>query len=445
MRAPSLSPDGPSSLRVSSPPDRWLIVAQVLWGAVALVCVGLFVRSIPLRVQELTRLIPAHAPAHIGPLTVSGQIFMGGALILEHLSALVFMGLAVLLFWRRSDTASVVRISMLLLAFGAALPGVAYAIISATPIWRVSPGVLQALGWSSLLIFAYIFPSGAWAPRWSRWVAVPWLLWTTVFFAFGESALARRPALIAISYLIWIGWLGTGVCAQIYRYLWVATPRERQQSKWVLLGFISALVGMLLVSAQQVFTLSQGKAVAASATFIATALVIVAVSALPIPVSISIAVLRHNLFDIDRLINLTLVYGALTLMLGGVYVTGVALAQVIIQALTGQHSESPVALVITTLGVAALAQPARRRIQIAIDRQFYRRRYDAARIAATFAASLRSEIDLTELTQRLVDITYHTMKPRHVSLWLSQPQNRQTPPGHPLLADGSLERRAPGQ
>lgn len=436
MRAPSLSPDDPTSaLRATAPLGRSLVIAQVLWGMVALVSVGLLVWSVPLRLEEVTGLISPQAPTHIGLFTVAPQVYVMGALFLEHLSGLVFIGLAILLFWRRSDTVSVIRISMLLLAFGAALPGVAYAIISATPIWRVSPSALQIIGWSSLLIFAYIFPSGTWVPRWSRWVIAPWLLWTTGFFLFGEVALARRPALIALSYLIWIGWLGTGVCAQIYRYAWVATPLERQQSKWVLLGFISSLVGILLVSAQQVFALSQGKTVASSAAFIAGALVIVAVSALPIPLNISIAALRHNLFDIDRLINLTLVYGALTLMLGGLYIAAVALGQFLIQAVTGQHGESQVALVVSTLGVAAIAQPARRRIQIAIDRQFYRRRYDAARIAEAFATSLRSEVDLTELSQRLIDIAYHTMKPRHVSLWLALPQDRHAPSDRSLPAD----------
>lgn len=440
MRAPSLSPDGPmSSVRTVAPLGRSRVVAQIMWGAVALMCAGLFVRSISLRLQELTLLVPSRAAVHVGPLIVSSGVFIVGALVLEHLSGLVFMALAILLFWRRGDTVSVIRISMLLLAFGAALPGVAYAIISATPIFRVSSGLLQIVGWSSLLIFAYIFPSGTWVPRWSRWVIAPWLIWTTGFFTFGESVLAHRPALIAISYLVWIAWLGTGVGAQAYRYLWVATPLERQQSKWVLLGFICALVGILLVSAQQVFALSQGNTFASTTTFIAAALVIVALSALPIPISISIAVLRHNLFDIDRLINLTLVYGALTLTLGGVYVGAVALAQLVIHAITGQHGESQVALVVSTLGVAALAQPARRRIQVAIDRQFYRRRYDAARVSETFAASLRSEVDLTELTQRLVDVTYHTMKPKHVSLWLAQPRSQHAPADQSLPANGPLE------
>jgi hypothetical protein len=370
----------------------------------------------------MTRLVAPGVEPRIGSIFLPSPVFIIGALCLEHLSALVFVALAILLFWRRSDTVSAIRLSMLLLAFGVALPGVAYAIISATPIWRVSPGVLSALGWSSLLIFAYLFPTGEWTPRWSRWVAIPWLLWTTTFFAFGEPVLAHRPALIAISYMIWILWLGTGVCAQVYRYFWVATTLERQQSKWVLLGFICALVGIFLMSAQQVLALSQGHAVSASASFIAVALVIITLSATPIPISITIAVLRHNLFDIDRLINLTLVYGALTLTLGAIYVAAVALAQVIIQSITGRQGASQVALVVSTLGVSALVQPLRSRIQIAIDRQFYRQRYDAARIADAFAATLRSEVDLAELTQRLVEVTYHTMKPRHISLWLAQPQ-----------------------
>jgi hypothetical protein len=249
-----------------------------------------------------------------------------------------------------------------------------------------------------------------------------WILWTASFFVFAEPLLSGRPALIFVCYLVWIAWLGGGVCAQVYRYLWVASPPQRQQTKWVMLGFIGALVGILVVSAQQIFALSQGRAIQNSAAFVAMALVIVTLSALPIPISIAIAILRHNLFDIDQLINLTLVYGAVTISLGAIYAAAVGLSQLIIQSVTGRQGEPQLALVLSTLGAAALFQPLRRRIQIAIDRQFYRKRYNAAKTTEAFAASLRNELDLGEITQRLVEVAYRTMKPKHASLWLARPQ-----------------------
>ncbi len=438
MRAPSLSPQNSlTSLTASLVSGRSLIIARIGWGAVAAACLALFIVALPLRLTELRRLVATTATPHVGALAISTTLFVACAFALEVSGSLVFFALSLLLFLRRSEASGVIHISALLLAFGAALPGTAYAIISATPIWRVTPGLLQTLGWTALLLFAYLFPTGEWIPRWSRWVAPLWLLWTASFFAFAQALLSQHPILIAVSYLVWIAWLGSGVCAQVYRYLWVATPPQRQQSKWVLLGFIGALVGILLVSAQQIVALSQGHQVETNALFIIAALVIVTLAALPIPLSITIAILRHNLFDIDRLINLTLVYGALTITLGAIYAAAVGLSQLLMQALTGSHDESQLALVISTLGAAALFQPLRRRIQHAIDRQFYRRRYDAATITAAFAASLRTELDLNELSQRLAEAAYRAMKPQHISLWLAEPQAPATAepdaaPVHPL-------------
>lgn len=243
--------------------------------------------------------------------------------------------------------------------------------------------------------------------------------------------------MIAISYLIWILWLGTGVCAQFYRYTWVATLPERQQTKWVMLGFVAALVGILVVSVQHIIALSLRRPFQSSAAFVVVALVVMAISALPIPISIAIAILRHNLYDIDRLINLTIVYSALTVALGLIYAAAVGLTQILVQFVTGRQGVPQLALVVSTLGAAALFQPLRRRIQIAIDRRFYRKNYNATKAVEAFAASLRTELDLNELTQRLIDVTHRTMAPKHVSLWLAQPQTARQP-SEPTSPDAAL-------
>ncbi len=432
MRAPSSAPEkSTTSLAASLPTPplrRAVTLTRVGWIAVAILCLALLISSLPRRLAELAPLVTATVALRPRSLAIAPTLYIGGAFTLELISPIVYFSMAALIVWRRSDNPGAMSISALLLAFGAALPGTTYAIISATPIWRVAPGLLQALGWSSLLIFAYLFPDGVWVPRWSRLVVPLWIAWSFGFFVFAEPLLRGRPALILLSYLIWIIWLGTGVCAQVYRYLWRANPAQRQQSKWVLLGFIGALVGVLLVSAQQVVGLAQQRSSASSAFSIAFALTIMTLSTTLIPISIAIAILRHNLFDIDRLINLTLVYGVLTVLLGAIYAAVVGLSQLTIQAVTGRADEQQLTLVLSTLATATLFQPLRRRLQVAIDRQFYRRRYDAARTIEAFAASLRTEVDLNEITQRLVEVAHTTMKPRHASLWLAHPRRPQHPP-----------------
>jgi hypothetical protein len=137
-----------------------------------------------------------------------------------------------------------------------------------------------------------------------------------------------------------------------------------------------------------------------------------------VPVAIGFAVLKYRLYDIDVVINRTLVYVALTVMLAAVYFAGVTVTQATFRALTGQERQPQLAVVISTLVIAALFNPLRRRIQAFIDRLFYRRKYDATKTLAAFSAKLRQETDLRALNDELVGVVRETMQPAHVSLWL---------------------------
>jgi hypothetical protein len=135
-------------------------------------------------------------------------------------------------------------------------------------------------------------------------------------------------------------------------------------------------------------------------------------------VAIGFAVLKYRLYDIDLIINRTLVYGALTTALALVYFGGVATIQAIFRVLTGQEEQGQFAIVVSTLVIAALFNPLRRRIQAFIDRRFYRRKYDARKTLETFSAKLRDETDLDALSEDLATVVRETMQPTHVSLWL---------------------------
>jgi hypothetical protein len=138
--------------------------------------------------------------------------------------------------------------------------------------------------------------------------------------------------------------------------------------------------------------------------------------------------LRYRLYDIDVVINRALVYGSLTVMLLLVYFGGVATTQALFRALTGQERLPQLAVVISTLAIAALFDPLRRRIQAFIDRRFYRRKYDARKTLEEFSARLREETNLDSLNAELISVVQDTMQPGHVSLWLrpdTVPENRR--------------------
>jgi len=137
-----------------------------------------------------------------------------------------------------------------------------------------------------------------------------------------------------------------------------------------------------------------------------------------IPVSVGIAILRYRLYDIDRIINRTLVYGALSVTLALLYLGGVTLTQIAFGALTGRGDLPQFAIVASTLAIAALFNPLRHRIQSFIDKRFYRKKYDARKTLESFSAKLRDETDLDALSEDLVEVARETMQPTHASLWL---------------------------
>jgi hypothetical protein len=137
-----------------------------------------------------------------------------------------------------------------------------------------------------------------------------------------------------------------------------------------------------------------------------------------LPVAVGIAILRYGLYHLDIIINRALVYGILTALLALVYFGGVTATQAIFRTLTGQEEQPQLTIVVSTLVIAALFNPLRRRIQAFIDRLFYRRKYDAAKTLEAFSAKLRDETDLDALSDDLVGVVRETMQPAHVSLWL---------------------------
>jgi hypothetical protein len=180
---------------------------------------------------------------------------------------------------------------------------------------------------------------------------------------------------------------------------------ERQQIKWLAYGGVVA-VGTSLVAAL------------ISIWSVTLSILLTNLALLGLPIFTGVAIVRHRLYDIDLLINRTLVYGVLTGTLALVYFGGVATAQAIFRTLTGQEQQPQLAVVVSTLVIAALFNPLRRRIQSFIDRRFYRSKYDAAKTLEAFSAKLRDETDLDALSDDLVGVVRETMQPAHVSLWL---------------------------
>jgi hypothetical protein len=387
---------------------RWLLLARAAWVIIVTLALGLFLASIPGYVSNVLTLgqadwmgAPVEAPA--------GLVFvldlLGGPASIA--AALVCLTLAVVLFWRRSDDWMVMFISSYLLLYGTIMAGPLEWAEAFYPGWpSLAVDVVQPLFLTTPTIALFVlFPDGRFVPPWTRWLILLSIPLTVVIL--------YLPPLYSWALL---GMIVLGaIYAQIYRYRHVSTPTERQQTKWVLFGFLLWLVltGVLGVPYSIEMSLPAGSPlpwwslVSSAGWWVALTIV---------PLSLSIGVLRYRLYDIDIIINRTLVYGSLTATLVALYFGGIVVLQRVFVLLTGQ--QSTLAVVASTLLIAALFTPLRRRIQSFIDRRFYRRKYDARKTLEAFSAKLRDETDLEALNNDLVGVVRETMQPAHVSLWL---------------------------
>src|SRR5215210_6046957 len=392
---------------------RWLLLARVAWVAVACVALGQFFISVPARYAQL-----AHPTAGVRTALAEIGLSAGGYALynvtLDTVFVSVFAVVAIVIFLRRSNDPMALLVATMLVVWGP-LNGLFVLTPEATkgmyPALQATLGSLVTfVGYMAWMLFFYLFPSGRFVPRWTRWLALCWVLFVGlwIFTPFGPPSWP----LLLFNVTVLVLW-GSFPVAQLYRYARVSDAIQRQQTKWVVFGVAVAVAGLLTT----IFTV--GAAVDLSPEEVGPkmlSMLLMDAFALFIPLSIGVAVLRARFFDIDVVINRTLVYGSLTVTLVALYFGGIVLLQRVFVVLTGE--QSTLAVVASTLVIAALFNPLRRRFQSFIDRRFYRRKYDARKTLEAFSVKLRDETDLEALNQELVGVVRETMQPAHVSLWL---------------------------
>jgi hypothetical protein len=404
----------------------WLALARIAWVVIALLTLGLFIVAFPsyfayLHVVNATSPSgPQLAPSDVRELQGLGLSLDSYAWLnisVNVLFLLVYVLVGVVLFWRKSDDRLALLASLSLVLFPIAVSTQVLGTLPSAWTWLVE--CAEFFSNVCLGLFFYLFPSGRFVPRWTRWLMIV----TVAYWAFNIFF----PDVVFIntgfSFVLFLALIVSVIILQIYRYRRISTPVQRQQTKWVVFGialaFGSFLIGTLLLFGllPQFFPMGPLAYTLGQIPF--------SLLLLLFPLSIGFAILRARLWEIDRLISRTLVYALLTIMLGLLYAGLVIGFQALLRGFISQTND--VAIVVSTLVIAALFQPLRRGIQGAIDRRFYRRKYDAARTLAAFSASLRNEVDLATLSEHLVGVVQETMQPTHVSLWLRQPSRTDTP------------------
>ena len=377
----------------------WLHLARGAWiGFILVEILVLILTLVATRGRGLTicpfivscDMTPATAQA-LHRLSIAPSSYATYNLVLGLLQSLVFLSIGGFIFWRKPSEpiALVASLFLVSIGLGAFFPSTTYPLYVIFG-YIVIPFIFAALGY-----FLVTFPDGRFVPRWSWSLVVLWMVQAIFYVIPGPFNIMFWPSLlmVALEVLIYGGTLGV----LIYRYVRVFSYSQRQQAKWLLFGLggfivlsiLYDLIGSLvpgLGAPDSVYQLANG-----TLTFILFMLV---------PLSIAIAILRTRLWDIDVLIRRTLVYTTLTVILALFYVGLVFIFGTLLRDFIGQQ-ENPLVIVASTLVVAALFQPLRHGIQRVIDRRFYRRKYDATRTVEAFSATLRSEVDLSQLKEHI--------------------------------------------
>jgi hypothetical protein len=408
---------------------RWLLAARVGWVAVATLTLGLATAGLVVAFNRPDLIRPPSVRATLAQAGLSNQVTMVMALVLP-LAAVVATGL--LIFWRRSNDGPAMLVALMLILSAAIPMRTEWALHRAVPWLQLPIRFLWVLAMFLWLIFLFVFPDGRFVPRWTRLLgaaAIP----TAVLVDVSHE---QSTTSLGLTVLIWAVFWGTGLYAQAYRYRHVSGPVQRQQTKWVALAVGLVLIFLLLGILIPILFL--GPANPWSAWALAALLPLM----LLFPASFAIAILRHHLYDIDRLVSRTLTYGLLTVVLALVYTGAVV---VLGQALNPQDGDSPLAVAASTLLVAALFQRLRHRIQTTVDRRFNRRRYDAAKTIDAYSIRLREQLDLDTVSSELLGVVNQTMQPTKVSLWLRLPSSAPQDIGEPVAQPPAARPTGPSQ
>lgn len=423
---------------------RQLAGARAVWLVVAGLVVALFGASLPAGSAYL-RTVCTEGPCTGPQLSVAGaraleaaglsvDAFAAYSLSVIVVFAAAHFVLAGLIFRRTSQDPVALLASLMLVTFGATFPPTLDWLGASDPAWFWPSAFVRTLGLCLFFVYFYVFPDGRFVPAWTR-AMVPVMVAVQAsasFFPSSPLSYGTWPA--PLMFLLFLGWFGTAIVAQLHRYRRVSGPVERQQTKWVVFGLATALIGFLAVvlggTVLPAETLQNPFGIAAAVTASYLFLLLV-------PLSIAMAILRQGLWDIDLLVNRTLAYGTLSAAI-------VALYALLVGALAAlfRTTDSWLVSVVATGVVAVLFQPLRARLQRAANRLVYGERDDPHAVLSRLGQRLEATLAADAVLPAIVETIAQALKLPHASIWTAEHDTLHlaavhgTPPAHSAVQDG---------
>jgi signal transduction histidine kinase len=396
-----------------------LVLARAAWIIVVVLSLAVSIAYIPLEFRQLHTVcvgsscgqqLTAGIAQDLRQLNLSVDFFARYLLILQVGSLLVWAVVALLIFWRRSNDRVALLVALFLVLFPAAQGlGSPDTVGAAYPSLQLLTTFLDILGWLSLLLFFYLFPDGQFVPRWTCVVALGYAILTILGSLFPNlplndtiSFLFGLPLLIAV--------VGIGLFSQIYRYRRVSGTVQRQQTRWVVYGVVAAVLLFICL-------ISLGRIIPHKSGLVGVLLVNTAIYSceLLIPLSIGFSILRYRLYDIDIIINRTLVYSLLTASVIGIYALVVGTLGTVFQAQGG--------FLISLVGaglVAVLFQPLRLRLQRGANRLMYGERDTPSKVISRLGQRLETTLAPDAVLPTIVETVAQALKLPYAAITLQQ-------------------------
>jgi len=417
MNTQSLS--SPLALR----PSLWLNLARLFQVVVICLTIGLFLISLPINYEHLSRacktgscapgeLTPANVQA-LNKLGVSTDLIIQATMGLDILFAVIYTASAMLIFIRKPNDLLTIFVTIMLVTFGVAtFSNELEGLTALYPRWIWLTNIIQMIGNFSIVIFFFVFPTGRFIPRGSAWIAAAWVLFQLPRYYFPESALNLRNWNPILYNSLFAAGLLSGILSQMYRYWRVSNSTERVQTKWVVFGTVVGVGGFVIIRLMTLFLFDpngRDLLINISILWVSTLCMLL------LPISISIAVLRYRLWDINPIINRTLVYGTLSACTIAFYILAVGFFSNSFQ----QSNANFILSFLATGVIAFLFEPLRERLQRGVNRLMYGERDDPATVLAALSQRIDSALAPDSVLPTIVETLTQTLRLPYAAISLS--------------------------
>jgi tRNA A-37 threonylcarbamoyl transferase component Bud32 len=354
-------------------PKKWLGFVRGVWGTVVLYCFTLFFAGILTRHQSLVEVTPEELLA-LNRLGISPEFQAYWLLIVEIIFMLGFSIVGILIFFQKSNDLAIVTTSLLLVSFGTSNLNVITSLATVYPLMDFPTRIAKFISWSWMLPLLYTFPNGKFTPKWTRWLTLVWVGTNLAWLInpdLPNNPTKRGMLTQPFWFYFYMAWFFSGVLSQVYRYRRSESLTQKQQTKWIVFGFGIAVGGTFLEELPAMINPElMNTATPEGVIYHLVSFALFVLFLISIPITLGFSIRRNRLWDIDFVINRSLVYGAATSLLALVFAGIFFLLQNIFERVTGGQQPT-IAVVASTLTITGLFQPVRSRLQIFIDRNLY--------------------------------------------------------------------------